>query len=576
MKNKSYIYISTLLVAIVSLATSGCKEDFLELTPTGALNPAILNNKEGLDALLLGTYSGLDGTFEDGGVTGFGWQNDHTNWLYGEVRADNALKGTSIGDQPNMNPIEQGNMTAENDFFRTLWASVYAGVSRANSVLLILMDTQGLTDEDASRITAEARFLRAHFHHLGRRYFGNLPYIDEITEDFRVPNSTDISSNIQADYEFAIANLPVDPLEAGRAHVSAAQASLAKLHLDNGDYAAAEPLLDDIINSGRYLLFPNYNDNFISATEDATTATERIFDIQSLGERRGGSGLDGRLVNGIAQLHGCCGFLNPSQSLVNAHKTDANGLPLLDTFNDVDLANDQGVATADPFTPPTDNLDPRVDWTVGRRGIPYLGFDINLIPGDPDLFPGQDFIVDQVTYGPYRAKKFIPDEAEVSAASGGSFLGASDKNYSIHRYADILLLRAETAVEAGDLSMALDLVNQVRDRAKNSEVVRFADGTPAANYTIEPYATFPDQVFARKAVRHERRLELALEGQRWFDLVRWGVAQETMMDYFATEDRPLLTEFGTFISDFLPIPGSEIDVTRDDAGNPTLTQNPGF
>ena len=119
-------------------------------------------------------------------------------------------------------------------------------------------------------------------------------------------------------------------------------------------------------------------------------------------------------------------------------------------------------------------------------------------------------------------------------------------------------------------------VNMVRNRAKTGEVVRFADGTPAANYVIEPYPDFPDQEYARKAVRFERRLELALEGKRWYDLVRWGIAEEILNEYFLTENRPLLDQFGAYKSDFLPIPGAQIDISRDDDGSPTLTQNPDY
>ena len=139
-----------------------------------------------------------------------------------------------------------------------------------------------------------------------------------------------------------------------------------------------------------------------------------------------------------------------------------------------------------------------------------------------------------------------------------------------------MLSRAEVAVEANDLATALDLVNQIRNRAKNGGVLTFADGSPAANYVIEPYASFPSQDFARQAVRHERRIELALEGFRWYDLVRWGIAEETIMEYYRTEDRPLLTATGTYTSDYMPIPSNQIDITRDDEGNPTLTQNPGY
>ncbi len=570
-----YIYnlYKTVILTLTFSFMLGCADDYVDIVPLGSLNPDVLNNKEGLDALLLAAYSALDG--HTGGISNLGWQNDHTNWLYGEVLSDNALKGSSIGDQPEMNLIEQGEIAASSGFMPPLWGSVYEGITRANAVLQVLVNTENLSAADRDRIEGEALFLRAHFFHYGRRYFDKIPYFDETVTDFNIPNDQDISPNIEADYQRAIDLLPLEPTQVGRAHRSAAQASLAKLHMDNSNFAAAKPLLDAIMSSGRYKLFDNYNDNFLGTNETATTDTEFIFQIQAIGRE---GVLQGRIVNGIAQLHGCCGFLQPSQNLVNAYKTDAGGLPLLDTFNDVDLPNDQGIATADPFTPPTDNVDPRLDFNVSRRGIPFLDFDIGLIAdgpgGDTRLFPGADYIVDQPTYGPYRAKKFLPTSAAVD--NGESWLGSSDKNYSIHRYADILLLRAEVAVEENDLTTALNLVNQIRNRAKNGQKITFLDGSEAANYVIEPYAAFPDQAFARKAVRHERRLELALEGFRWYDLVRWGIAEQTIMEYYATEDRPLLTANGTFTSNFMPIPESQIDLTRDENGEPTLTQNPGY
>lgn len=571
MKNTNSITKYFVLVALAWIL--GCSDDFVDLTPQGSLNIDVLNNREGLDALLLSGYAALDG--HTAGVTVLGWQNDHNNWLYGEIRADNALKGSSIGDQPDMNLVEQGRISPSSGFVQALWGSIYEGVARANGVLQVLANTEGLTDGERNRIQGEALFLRAHFFHFGRRYFDKIPYFDETVTDFNIPNDRDIFADIEADYLRAIDLLPDNPSEVGRAHRFAAQASLAKLYMDEGNFDKAKPLLDAVINSGRYRLFANYNDNFLGTNEAAVTDTEFIFQIQAIGRE---GILQGTLVNGIAQLHGCCGFLQPSQNLVNAHKTDVNGLPLLDTYNDVDLASDQGIASSEPFTPPSDNLDPRLDYTVARRGIPFLDFDINILPlgpgDDSRLFPGQEYVVDQVTYGPYRAKKFLPTKADVEA--GNTFLGSSNINYSIHRLADILLLRAEVAVEENDLSTALDLVNRVRARARDGQRITFADGSEAANYVIETYPSFPNQDFARKAVRHERRLELALEGHRWFDLMRWGVAEETMTDYFATEDRPLLTANGRFVSNFLPIPESEIDLTRDENGNPTLKQNAGY
>ena len=569
MKNQNKLLKKITSVFVLFIMILGCSDDYVDLNPSSTLNPDVLANLDGLDALLLSAYAAMDG--HTGGLTNSGWQSDHANWLYGEIASDNALKGSSIGDQPDMNLIEQGEMNPASVYMDALWGSIYEGVARANAVINTMANAEDLNDADRQRIEGEAKFLRAHFHHYGRRYFGNLPYINETVTDFRVPNDRDIFSDIEADYLSAIQNLPLDPTDVGRAHRSAAQASLAKLYLDEKMFAEAKPLLDAIINSGRYRLFDNYQDNFTLANEKSIVDTELIFQIQALGRQ---GQLNGRIIMGIAQLHGCCGFIQPSQNLVNSFKTDGNGLPLLDSFNDVDLSNDQGITTKEPFSPPTDNLDPRLDYTVARRGIPFLDFEIGLLQGDANLFPGQSYVVDQTTYGPYRAKKMMPTKAEVDG--GISFLGSGSINYSVHRYADILLLRAEVAIEENDLATALSLVNQIRNRAKNSEVIRFQDGTPAANYVIEPYAFFPSQEFARKAVRFERRLELALEGFRWYDLVRWGIAEETMLEYFATEGRPLLTAFGKYTSDYMPIPSNQIDITRDDEGNPTLIQNSGY
>jgi hypothetical protein len=557
------------LFMAIDFMAGACKKNFLNVTPQASLSPQLLTNKAGLDALLIAAYSNLDGITT--GITFPGWTNAFDNWLYGEVAADNALKGSEITDQNDMNPIEEwGPLVSTNSYMDPVWVAVYEGVARSNSVLRILAETKGLDPAVQKRIQGEAKFLRAHYFHLGKRYFNMLPYIDETVTNFSVPNDKDIWPNIIKDYQDAISLLPVDPYQIGRAHLNAAKAGLATAYLDQGQYALAKPLLDDIINSGRYILFPNFFDNFNPTLKTLTTQTEAIFQIQSSLTAAGTpyNGNFGDLTNGIAVLHGCCGFYQPSQNLVNAYKTDLNGLPMLDTFNNTDLKSDDGIKSSDPFTPPADNLDPRLDFTVGRRGIPFL---------DWGLFPGSSWIVNPVTYGPYRAKKFLATKAQLQATNGG-FLGGSIINHSIPRYADILLMRAECAVEANDLTTALTLVNQIRSRAKTSPPVALPNGNPAANYLIQLYTSFPDQDYARKAVRFERRLELALEGNRWYDLVRWGVSKAVITAYFASEGRKriLLKQYGQYKSDYLPIPSNEISISKDKNGKPTLTQNPGY
>ncbi|MEO6960536.1 MAG: RagB/SusD family nutrient uptake outer membrane protein [Puia sp.] len=561
---KVFIYGS--LSLLMAIAISACKKSFLDVPPQASLTSQLLANKEGLDKLLVAAYSALDGCTI--GETYVAWRSSFANWLYGEVASDDALKGSEITDQPEMNPIEYWrDLTPDNTYMTTLWRAVYEGVARSNEVLQVLKLAKGLSPADTSRIKGEALFLRAHFHFLGKRYFNMLPYIDENVRDFRIPNDKDIWPNIEKDFQDAISLLPVEPEYPGSAHLNAAKAGLAKAYLFEKKYDQAKPLLDDIMNSGRYMLWPNFYDNWNTAYEGKTTGTEAIFQIQNslndAGGRQNGKTL---YLSGIAQIQGCCGFNQPSQDLVNSFKTDANGLPMLDTYSDVDLPSDDGLKSADPFTPPTNNLDPRLDHTVGRRGIPYLDFG---------LFPGADWVVDETTYGPYRLKKGMSTAAQEAVTSVNS---RTTVNYNIYRYADILLMRAEVAVELNDLPTALDLVNRIRIRARDGQKVTFSDGTPAANYVIQPYPSFPDQDYARKAVRFERRLEMATEGDRLYDLIRWGVLKDVLTKYFANEGRkrPLMRASAQYKADYLPIPSTEIDLSRDDKGNPTLKQNPNY
>jgi hypothetical protein len=272
----------------------------------------------------------------------------------------------------------------------------------------------------------------------------------------------------------------------------------------------------------------------------------------------------------------CCGFHQPSQNLVNAFQTDGNGLPLLDTFNDTNVVSDQGVDSNQPFTEHTGPLDPRLDWTVGRRGLPYLDW------GD---HPGKNWIRDQDYGGPYAPIKEVYYEAEegTGTATSGWTSGATANNVRFIRLGHILLWRAEVAVEENDLTMALNLVNTIRNRAKNGCWVQEggvrddgSHGDNAANYEIEPYASFPDQAYARKAVRFEMRLEFGMEGNRFFDLVRWGVAAQVLNAYLAKES--VFQEYlqgSNFVAgknEYYPIPQTQIDVL----GSDVLKQNPGY
>lgn len=239
------------------------------------------------------------------------------------------------------------------------------------------------------------------------------------------------------------------------------------------------------------------------------------------------------------------GFFQPSQCLFEAFQVTPDGLPVLDIDKREPLVNDMGIPSSKLFILTDHLLDPRVDWTIARRGIDFLGWGIH---------PGNDWIREQDCGGPYMTKKYMHKKSEQSLNYYGPGF-YNGKNYRMYRLANILLWRAEVAVEEGDLDYARILVNKIRDRAKNSTPVMglctsysdpynnpVVDWTkPAANYKVEPYTSghpaFASQEEARKAVRMEIRLEFATEGHRFFDLRRWGIADEVLNDFIKRDSK---------------------------------------
>ncbi|TLU94624.1 RagB/SusD family nutrient uptake outer membrane protein [Dyadobacter sediminis] len=554
MKKKVLIFSALVCMGIMT----ACKEEFLETTPLGVGNEEMLSNKTGVNAVLIGAYSLLDGV-----GSGFNFTSSVSNWIYGSVASDDAYKGSDVGDQSQITTIERYIPQADIGAYNDKWVSLYDGVSRSNDALKLIAKAKDMTPAEVTQASAEARFLRGWYHFEAKKMWNMVPYVDETVTDYiNLPNDKDIWPNIEADFQYAVDNLAVTKAQAGRPSKWTAKAMLAKVHMYQNDYAAAKPLLVDVITNGTFALVPNFHDNFRIATENNS---ESVFEVQmSVGD--GGSGENGSWGDNLnfpygSAPGGCCGFFQPSQNLVNAFKTDANGLPLLDTFNDVDVKSDEGLSSADAFTPYEGTLDPRLDWTVGRRGLPFLNWGIH---------PGKNWIRDQSFAGPYTFKKYFANSGENAGAESPR---ANANNFRYLRYADVLLMRAEIAVEENDLPTALSIVNQIRTRAAN-EVVMAADGKPAANYLIKPYPAFASKDYARKAVRFERRVELALEGHRHFDLVRWGTASEVLNAYLAKESKKRSYLNGaTFVkgkSEYFPIPQAQIDIM----GANVLKQNP--
>lgn len=555
---------------IVGFSTS-CKNEFLEVVPKTGLGEATLANKAGVNYLLIGAYSLLDGVQTNVGSPNADWHGSADNWIYGEVNADNAYKGSTSGDQPEISFIEQKQILPDNTHFRGKWRAVYDGVARSNDVIQMTAKAKDMTDAEKTLVIAQARFLRGHYHFEAKKMWNMTPYVDDKTynsadaNSTKIPNDKDIWVNIEEDLKFAYDNLPNRWAgEPGRATKWAAAAMLGKAYMFQKKFAQAKTLFDAIVASGQYRLMDKYHDNFRTATNNNA---ESIFEVQHSvndGAAISNNGNRGATLNyPYGGQTTCCGFFQPSQNLVNAFKVDANGLPLFDTFNN----------PPDVVSETTSPLDPRLDWTVGRIGLPYLDWGI--------MTP--NYIRDMSYAGPYSPKKNVPYASDIAAGwtGNGNNPRFNANNYRMIRYAHVLLMLAEAEAELGNLERARELVNQIRRRAANPDgFVKTASGAPAANYKVGTYdSPWTNKEFAINAVRFETRLELAMEGHRFFDLVRWGIAAPTLNAYYAVEGtkRAYLrgVQFTANKHEYFPIPLQEI-INSQLAGQPTLKQNPGY
>ncbi|MDN5202161.1 RagB/SusD family nutrient uptake outer membrane protein [Fulvivirgaceae bacterium BMA10] len=568
--------IISLTLLIMFLSTVACKDSFLDVAPTGSLGETELSSKAGLEGSLIATYSMLLGRS--------GFYSDASNWFWGSVLGGDANKGTNAGDQSQVNEIQTYSTQTNNASVKQKYDALYEGVARANGTLaLVAVAGEDVSEADKTRIAAEARFLRGHYYFGLKKNFNDTPYVDENWDGLEaVSNNSDLWPMIEADFQFAFDNLPETQSDAGRANKWAAGAYLGKTLLFQGDFAGAKAIFDQVIASGQtangqaYDLVPNYANVFRSTNDNNE---ESVFAVQAAAGTGSINNANPAMVlnfphgsTGPARPGGCCGFFQPSLELANSFRTDANGLPLLDnSYNDAAnaLVTDLGLTSGDAFTPDAGNLDPRLDHSIGRRGIPYL---------DWGPHPGFDWIRDQPYGGPYSPKKFIYYQAGDGTENDVSSWtpGYTAVNYNIIRFADVLLMAAEAEVELNNLGTALDYINRVRTRAMNSPV-KNPDDTDAANYVMGLYTSFASQSEARDAVRFERKLELSGEGHRFYDLVRWGVAEPVLNAYLAHENGFLKSpfagaQFTAGKNEYLPIPQDEIDLQGADV----ITQNPNY
>ncbi|GAB3963295.1 RagB/SusD family nutrient uptake outer membrane protein [Spirosoma harenae] len=580
---KKPMFKGVILTAMCSLITFACSESFLETPATGALTSTQLTSRAGLDGLLISAYSQLNGR-------GYNQAAASLDWVRGSVSGGDGNKGSNSGDFNSLTPFMTYQLQTTAGDVEQKWLALYEGVSRSNMVLRMLAQASAdVTAADKTRIQAEARFLRGHYYFWLKRQFNNTPYVDE-SVDYgtgveKVTNDADLWPKIEADFKFAADNLAGAPGAVGRANKWAATAYLAKTYLYQKKYADAKALFDQVIANGttstgtKYALVDSYTDIFNAAKENNS---ESVFADQAAANAGSSDNANPNLnlnfpyntgSNGPA---GCCGFFPPSFELANSFRVTATGLPLLDgSYNSAanQLKTDQGVATAAAFTPDAGPVDPRLDWSVGRRGIPYLDWQVH---------PGQDWIRDQGFAGPYSPKKFIFYKSQDKVLTDGSSWtdGYMALNVNFIRFADVLLMAAECEVEVGSLETARTYVNMVRNRAAKSDYwVKTSAGANAANYVIAPYpaSQFATKDGARAAVQFERKLELSGEGHRFFDLVRWGTAATVLNAFVAYEGSKLPVgyagaKFTAGRDEYLPIPQNQIDLQ----GKTVLKQNPGY
>ena len=569
----------TVLASMIFVVS--CQDDFLEVNPTGSLANAQLTTKAGVEGALVGAYAALRGVF------GNRFEGPN-NWITGSILGGDANKGTDPGDYSAINPIQRFETDPTAGDLNAVWRGRFEGISRANEVLRLLAEATDVTEADRARISGEARMLRGHYYFDLKKIFNSVPYIDETltnpAEISAVPNSPNFWDKIEADLQFAFDNLPETQSQAGRVNKWAAGAYLAKAYLYQGKYSEARSLFENVINNGQttnglaYDLVPSFSQIYNAENDNHAESVFAVQTSTNTGSVRNANWFDDLNYpynTGQDGPGNCCGFFQPSFELANSFRTDANGLPYLDgSYNNADLMvkNDNSLESSQDFTPDEGPLDPRIDHSIGRRGIPYLDWIDH---------PGKNWIRNQPYAGPYSPKKYIYYKSQENTFTDGSSWtrGYATMNYTIIRFADVLLMAAEAEIEAGSLDKALEYTNRVRMRAADPDTWVQKDGKPAANYTISewPASQFATQADAREAVRFERKLELSGEGHRFFDLVRWGIAAETINAYLENEADSLVTMFGgaSFTAgknEILPIPQDQIDI----AGSDVLTQNPGY
>ena len=554
----------SVLTVLALVGTTSCSDFLDDQKPQGVLDSDMVKDPSNVDNLVISAYAVFT-TAEDVNSSFSMWNFD--------VRSDDAYKGgngTSDGDVFHQLEIEQGVLTT-NWNINDMWVRLYNCISRVNSAISVLETTSDSYQLKAQRL-GEMKFLRAYAHFLLKRLYKNIPFIMDANlkqEDYHTLSNTEFNNDegwqqIINDVEYAYSVLPVKQTDKGRPSKAAAAAFLTKAYLYKA-YRQDDPAKNqvtsinredllkvieysnpDIYSAGGFDLEPDFHNNFRPETQ-YENGVESIWAMQysindgtKYGNLNWSYGLIVPNIPGVTD--GGCDFYKPSQNLVNAYRTDADGHPFIDTFNnkDYDLTQD---------------ADPRLFLTVGLTGLPYE-FNSKYMMDASSTWSRSNGL-----YGYYVTLKQNVDP-DCGYMVKGSWWG-TPMNRIVFRYADVLLERAEAYAQLNETGEAIKLVNKIRLRAKQSTgMIANYPSDYGVKFNISTYNGSYSQEDALKIVKMERRLEMGMESERFFDLVRWGEAEKVLNKYFAEEANNCSiygdAHFTVNKNEYLPIPFSQV------------------
>ena len=610
---KTLLYSAMALAATMTM--SSCGDDFLLLEPVGAVTESTLMDAQGVDYVLTKAYANLYAPGRNYFAVPL------VNYTYGDCFGGDANKGSEFADQSPFTEIETYSFNAANSYFVAKWNFVYDGVKYANDaerIANMTAEAGKISDADLTLVKAQTAFIRGLFHFEAVKMFGAaVPYVSyEASIESTDPAVSNVDENgnyiyiwdnILADFDFAMNNLPETwgSGQQGRVNKWAAAAYKAKVLMyqaspyggvengagKTGNWSSAKSLLESIIANGKdakgkkYQLANTYEELFTAGKSDWTG--ESVFDIQATivgtSNNNPSALLGGSHIAMAGALGGGWGFFQPSVYLTSSMKVDANGLPVTDLGDTMskpakvpDLDKDGNPQYDDEGNMKMKELintqldifvDPRLDYAVGRFGVPYYDW------GTPTTVGG--WVRSTSNGGYFLNKKYMPKKADKGSLSNSNSTGSTAKNHHLIRFADVLLMYAECCIETGDNGTALEYINKVRARAANSYVKADATTTGGpyvledlVNGTVQEGAAgnyrvglWPAGTDARTALIAERHMELALEGHRWFDLARWGIAQPTIQGFIDYEAQYLVKYVNKSYNAkwvMFPIPDSEI------------------